>query len=252
MAQIDLNSDIGESFGSYTIGNDEEILKYVTSVNIACGFHAGDPLVMQKTVKRALENNVAVGAHPGLPDLIGFGRRTMQISTQETQAYVIYQLGALQAFLKVHGGKMQHVKPHGALYNMAINDYELARAIAEGVYSVDKGLILVGLAGSELLRAGQDAGLHTASEVFADRAYTNKGTLVPRQDEGAVIHNVDEAVSRALKMVMQGKVDSIDGVEIRLQADTICVHGDTKEAVRLVKSLKKALQAAGVKTAALR
>jgi len=178
---VDINSDLGESFGRYKIGNDELVIQQVTSVNIACGFHAGDPLVMEKTVRFALENGVAVGAHPGFPDLMGFGRRKMSISPEEAGAYIIYQVGALNGFMKALGGKMQHVKPHGAFYNMAAADYRLARAIAEGIYAVDSDLIIMGLAGSQLIKAGQDVGLRTASEVFADRAYTIEGTLALNQ-----------------------------------------------------------------------
>ncbi|WP_366923040.1 LamB/YcsF family protein [Metallumcola ferriviriculae] len=251
MNRVDLNSDIGESFGNYKIGNDEVVLRYVTSVNIACGFHAGDPQVMEFTVKKALENNVAVGAHPGFPDLMGFGRRNMVISPEEAKAYIIYQVGALNGFVRAYGGKLQHVKPHGALYNMAARDYTLARAIAEGVYLVDCELILMGLSGSQLIKAGQEVGLQTASEVFADRAYTAEGTLVPRGTEGAVIHNKTVAASRVLRMIQAGKVTTLDGKTIDIKADSICVHGDNQEAVALVEHIKKVFQDAGVKVTAL-
>lgn len=239
---VDINSDLGESFGNYKIGNDEVILQYVTSANIACGFHGGDPQVMDYTVKTCLENHVAIGAHPGLPDLLGFGRRNIQITPQEAKAYVMYQIGALNAFVKAYGGKMQHVKPHGALYNMATVDYPLARAIAEAVYEVDHELILMGLAGGELIRAGKDVGLRTASEVFADRTYTSKGTLVPRSEKGSVIHDKKAAIKQVLDIVLNGKVLSIDGKEINIKADTICVHGDNQEAVSLVKEIRNALK----------
>lgn len=241
MPKIDLNSDLGESYGPYTIGNDDEVLKHVTSVNIACGFHAGDPQVMEKTVEKALENNVAIGAHPGLPDLRGFGRRPMLISPEEAKAYIIYQIGALDGFVKALGGKMQHVKPHGALYNMAAEDYKLARAIAEAVYLVDSELILMGLAGSELIRAGKDVGLQTASEVFADRRYTKEGKLVSRTEKNAVIEDKDEAVSQIIDIVQNGKIKTVDGSEINIEADSICVHGDNAEAVELVKYLRETL-----------
>lgn len=252
MARVDLNCDIGESFGNFIIGNDEVLLQYVTSVNIACGFHAGDPLVMENTVKMALENNVAVGAHPGFPDLLGFGRRNMIISPSEAKAYVIYQVSALNGFVKAQGGKMQHVKPHGAFYNMAAKDYCLARAIAEGVHAVDNDLILMGLAGGELIRAGKEVGLRTASEVFGDRAYTADGKLAPRGTEGAVIHDKDVAAAQILNMVLNEKVVTIDGNEIALQPDSICVHGDNHEAVSLVKQIRKSLKEANVEVKSLR
>jgi len=246
LLQVDLNSDLGESFGSYKIGNDDLVLKFVTSVNIACGFHAGDPLVMGKTVRQAMGNKVAVGAHPGFPDLMGFGRRNMIITADEAKAYIIYQVSALNGFIKAEGGRMQHVKPHGALYNMAAKDYQLARGIAEGVHAVDDELILMGLAGSQLIRAGEDVGLRTASEVFGDRAYTSEGTLVSRSIPGSLIHDKEQAASRVLDMVLRGKVTTLDGDEISLKADSICVHGDNQEAVELVKYIRKALKEADV------
>ncbi|MFO1442364.1 LamB/YcsF family protein [Bacillus sp. Bva_UNVM-123] len=249
--KIDLNCDLGESFGHFKIGNDDVVIQYVTSVNIACGFHAGDPLVMEKTVKMALENNVEIGAHPGFPDLMGFGRRNMVVSPSEAKAYVIYQISALNGFVKAQGGKMQHVKPHGAFYNMAAKDYHLARAIAEGVYAVDSDLILMGLAGGELIRAGKDVGLRTASEVFSDRAYNLEGTLAPRGIKGAVIHDIDAAVNQVQNMVLNGKVATIEGGEVELQADSICVHGDNDEAVELVKQIRNSLKEANVEVKAL-
>jgi len=252
LARVDLNSDLGESFGIYKIGNDEAVISYVTSVNIACGFHAGDPLVMEDTVKKALENNVAVGAHPGFPDLLGFGRRNMVISPREAKAYIIYQVSALNGFVKALGGEMQHVKPHGALYNMAAKDYKLARAIAEGVFAVDREIILMGLAGSQLIKAGKEIGLRTASEVFADRHYTSEGVLVSREIAGSVIHDKEEAAERVLEMVLQGQVSALDGGKINLQADSICVHGDNQEAKELVEHIRKVLNDAGIKVMALK
>lgn len=252
VATVDLNCDLGESFGTYKIGNDEVVLPYVTSVNVACGFHAGDPVVMEKTVKLALENHVAIGAHPGFPDLLGFGRRRMEISPAEAKAYVIYQVSALNGFVRAQGGSLQHVKPHGAFYNMAVADYQLARAIAEGVAAVDDALILMGLAGSELIQAGRDIGLQTVSEVFGDRAYTAAGTLVPRGTEGAVIHDKNKAADQILNMVLNGKVKTIEGGEVSVQADTICVHGDNHEALQLIKQIRKTLTDAGVNIRALR
>jgi UPF0271 protein len=207
---------------------------------------------MEETVKLALENNVAVGAHPGLPDLMGFGRRNMSISPREAKAYIIYQVSALNGFIKAQGGRMQHVKPHGALYNMAAKDYKLARSIAEAVYAVDNELVLMGLAGSELIKAGEEVGLCTASEVFADRAYTSEGTLVPRGITGAVIHDKEEAASRVLEMVLEGKVTTLDGGKINLKADSICVHGDNQEAVDLVKYIRKVLKESEVEVKALK
>ncbi len=252
MITVDINSDLGESFGSYRIGNDQQVIRHVTSVNIACGFHAGDPLVMEKTVKSALEEGVAVGAHPGFPDLMGFGRRNMVISAEEARAYIIYQVGALYGFVKALGGEMQHVKPHGAFYNMAAKDYKLARAVAEGVYSLDSGLILMGLAGSQLIKAGQDAGLRTASEVFADRAYAADGTLVPRGTPGALIEDKQLAISRVLDMVLRGKVEAIEGTEIDIRAETICIHGDSQDALDFAVSIREALHQAGVELKALK
>lgn len=252
MLRIDLNSDLGESYGPYTIGNDDEVLKYVTSVNVACGFHAGDPQVMEQTVLKALENNVAIGAHPGFPDLRGFGRRPMIISPEEAKAYVMYQIGALDAFVKAHGVKMQHVKPHGALYNMAAEDYKLARAIAEAVYAVDRDLILMGLGGSQLIKAGKDVGLRTANEVFADRRYTSEGTLVSRTEANAVIIDKEEAASQIIDIVQNGKIKSVDGTEIDIFADSICVHGDNQEAVELVKYLRETLSKSNISIQSLK
>lgn len=241
-----MNSDIGESYGNYTIGNDEEVLKFVTSVNVACGFHAGDPHVMEKTIEMAIENNVAVGAHPGFPDIRGFGRRPMAISPEDARVYVIYQISALNGFIKAVGGKLQHVKPHGAFYNMAAIDYKIARAIAEAVYDVDSNLILMGLAGGELVNAGKEVGLKTASEVFADRTYTSEGILLSRKEQGAVIHDKHQAASQILNIIQNGKVKAVDGTEVKIEADSICVHGDNYEAVELVKHLRTELLNANV------
>lgn len=252
MTQVDLNSDIGESYGSFIVGNDEEVLNYVTSVNVACGFHAGDPVVMQKTVEMAMEKGVAIGAHPGFPDVLGFGRRQMHITPAEAKAYVIYQVSALNGFVQAVGGTLQHVKPHGAFYNMAAVDYELARGIAEGVRAVNPDLILMGLAGGELIRAGQDVGLQTASEVFGDRRYTADGKLMDRSIEGAVIHDKKIVADQILEMVLRGRVYTMDGEEVRLQADSICVHGDNVEAVELVKEIRMSLTNEGVQLKSLR
>lgn len=247
MYKVDLNSDLGESFGNYKLGLDEDVLKYISSANIACGWHAGDPLVMDKTVELAYKANVAIGAHPGFPDLMGFGRREMKVTKEEAKNYIKYQVGALWAFLQSRGLKMQHVKPHGGLYNMAAKDAELAMAIAEGIYEVDKNLILMGLANSEMTKAGLAVGLKVANEVFADRAYNPDGTLVSRKLEGSMIHDRDLAISRVVRMVTEGKVQAITGEDIDIKADSICVHGDNPKAVEFVDSIRKALEAEGVK-----
>ena len=246
MYYVDLNSDLGESFGNYTIGMDGEILKYVSSANVACGWHAGDPIVMEKTVATAKENGVAIGAHPGFPDLMGFGRRNMVVTPEEAKAYVKYQLGALKAFTDSHGVKIQHVKPHGALYNMAAVDEKLARAMCEAVYEVDKDIIFMGLAGSKMIEAAEAAGLKAASEVFADRAYNDDGTLVSRKLEGAVIKDKELAIKRVVRMVKEGKVESINGNDIAIKADSICVHGDNPKALEFVKNIRETLIAEGV------
>lgn len=246
MYKIDLNSDLGESFGAYKLGMDEEVLKYITSVNIACGWHAGDAMVMDKTVSLAKKLDTAIGVHPGFPDLIGFGRREMKISYEETKNYVRYQIGALWAFAKAHGISLQHLKPHGALYNMAAKDIIMAKAIAEAVYEVDKDLILVGLANSEIVKAGKEIGLKVANEVFADRAYDTDGFLVSRNIEGAVIHDKDIAIKRVIRMVKEGKVTSITGEDISIQADTICVHGDNPKTLIFVQEIRKALENEGI------
>lgn len=246
MKQVDLNSDIGESFGAYQLGMDGEVLKYVSSANIACGWHAGDPVVMEETVKKAATLGVAIGAHPGFPDLMGFGRRNLQVSPAEAQAYVTYQLGALAAFATAQGTRLQHVKAHGALYNMAAKDPQLADAIAAAVASVDPQLILVGLAHSELTKAGEKRGLRVAHEVFADRAYNTDGTLVARSHPDAMIHEAAVAAERVVQMVTTGTVKAIDGATIDLTAHTICVHGDSPQALQFVETIRQALQQASI------
>lgn len=248
---VDLNSDLGESFGNYTIGMDEEILKFVSSANVACGWHAGDPMVMEKTVALAKEFGTAVGAHPGFPDLMGFGRRNMAVTPEEAKAYVKYQLGALQAFAKAHGVKIQHVKPHGALYNMAAVDEKLAKAMCEAVYEVDKDIIFMGLAGSKMITAAEETGLKAASEVFADRAYNDDGTLVSRKLPGAVIKDKDLAIQRVVRMVKEGKVESINGKDIDIKANSICVHGDNPKALEFVKNIRETLEKEGVTISSL-
>lgn len=251
MKKVDLNSDLGEGFGSFKVGMDREILGVVTSANIACGWHAGDPVIMEKTVGLSKEKGVAVGAHPGYPDLMGFGRRNISVTPDEARAYIKYQVGALKAFAVSEGIDLQHVKPHGAMYNMAAKDYSLALGIAQGIKQVDENLILLGLAGSEMIKAGKDIGLKVASEVFADRAYTSEGTLVPRNVPGAVIHDKELAISRVLRMVQEGKVQSIEGEDIEIEAHSICVHGDNPEALEFVVAIKNTLEKEGIEVTSL-
>ncbi len=242
MNLIDINCDMGESFGTYKIGQDEEILKYVTSANIACGFHAGDPAVMRKTVQKALDTNTGIGAHPGFPDLTGFGRRAMDVTAQEAYDMVVYQIGALQAFVQAEGGVLQHVKPHGALFNMAAKQPSLAEAIAEAVYKVNPELILFGLAGSELVKAGKKTGLKTASEVFSDRTYQNDGTLTSRKEPDALITHQEKAVEQVIRMVKEKKVMTLQKEDIDIEAHTICIHGDGEHALEFAEFITDALK----------
>lgn len=244
--QIDLNCDLGEAFGNYSFGGDKDIIPLITSANIACGFHAGDENVMNETIQLAKENNVGIGAHPGLPDLQGFGRRKMDIKPKEIYNLVVYQLGALNGFCKIHGTRINHVKPHGALYNMGAKNKEIAQAIAQAVYDFDKSLVLVGLSNTLLISEAKALGLRTASEVFADRRYEDDGQLVSRQESDATITNTDEALQQVLKMVTENKVVSKNGKEIDLQADTICVHGDGAHALDFVTQIRKKLTKEGI------
>ncbi len=250
MKRIDLNCDIGEGFGVYRIGEghllEEELMNHVSSVNIACGFHAGDAATMRLTVQMALKHGVAIGAHPGLPDLQGFGRREMNITAQEAYEMTVYQLGALMAIAKSEGGLVQHVKPHGALYNMAACSPALAEAIAQAVYNVDERLVLYGLAGSELIVAANKTGLRSASEVFADRRYTSEGALVARGIEGAVIEEKEAAVAQALQLALHAATLAMDGTKLELQADTICIHSDTAGAAEYALILRSELEKAGI------
>lgn len=243
---IDLNCDLGESFGAYTIGHDEEILKVISSANIACGFHAGDPTIMRQTVKLALENDVAIGAHPGLQDINGFGRRMMTLTPREVYDLTIYQIGALNGFVTAEGAKLQHVKPHGALYNMCAQDKHLAAAIAEAVYKVNPELILFGLANSELITAGKNIGLRTANEAFSDRTYQPNGLLTARSEENALITDEKVAIKQIIQMVTKGNVTAIDSSVIPLQAQTICIHGDGKSALTFAQRIPKALKVEGI------
>jgi UPF0271 protein len=251
--KIDLNSDVGESFGNYKLGLDEEVIPLISSANIACGFHAGDPTVMRHTIAIAKKNGVAIGAHPGFPDLIGFGRRNMDASLAEIRDYVTYQIGALQAFAAAAGMVLQHVKPHGALYNMAVKDSAIWDAVAEAIAAVNARLILYVLAGMDrenLKAIGAKHGLRIAFEFFGDRAYNPDGSLVSRKEPGAVIHDGDIVAEKIVKMVKEGRVVCIDGTEIDMAADTICVHGDNPAALSLVQKIRTTLQASGVDIAA--
>ena len=246
MRYVDLNCDLGESFGNYRIGSDDAILPLITSANIACGFHAGDQDVMNETVQLATQNNIGIGAHPGFPDLQGFGRRAMALSHDEIYNAMIYQLGALSAFCKIHNVEINHVKPHGALYQMGAKDRAVAKVIAQAVADFDSRLIFVGLSGTPLIDEARAVGLKTASEVFADRRYEANGQLVSRSEPDAVIENTDEALAQVLKMVKENKVVSRTGEVIPLQADTICVHGDGKHALDFVQKIRNTLQKEGV------
>ncbi|MCA1961715.1 MAG: LamB/YcsF family protein [Desulfomonile sp.] len=249
MLRIDLNCDMGESFGTYRKGLDEEVIKFVSSANIACGWHAGDPHVMNRTVQMAAAHGVGVGAHPGYPDLEGFGRRALDCTRDEIRNYVIYQIGALQAFCAAHRAKMRHVKPHGSLYNAASEDPAVAEAIAEGIASVNPDLIFVGLAGpkgAHIKAIGARFGLKVALEAFADRAYTPDGNLVSRKLPGAVLTDPALVADRAVGMAKESKVVAVDGTVIDLNVQTICVHGDTPGAVEMVKRIRGILDREGV------
>ena len=243
--RIDLNCDMGESFGMYKMGLDEEVIKYISSANVACGFHAGDPQWMRETVHLAEVHGVAVGAHTSFPDLVGFGRRNIEVSPDEARNDVIYQIGALQAFTSGH--RLQHVKPHGAMYNRAVVDEDLARSICDAILEVDSDLILIALAGSRWVEIAQDMGLRVAREIFADRALNPDGTLVSRSKDGSVLHNVDEVADRSMRMVLEGKATcDYDGDAIDVEADSLCIHGDTPGAVEMARVLRQRLDAESV------
>lgn len=244
--QVDLNCDLGESFGAYTIGQDTAMLKHITSANIACGYHAGDHNVIRRTVQIAVANDVGLGAHPGFPDLIGFGRRHMQVDPQEVYNLIVYQVGAIQAFAQLHQRELNHVKPHGALFNIAARDETIAQAIAEAVYHINPRLILFGLAGGELVKAGQRVGLTVAQEVFADRTYQPDGTLTPRTAPNAMIVDVEQALQQVIRMVKDGKVEAVDGSEVSIKADTVCIHGDQPTSLLFVQRLRQTLVQHGI------
>jgi UPF0271 protein len=253
--KIDLNCDMGESFGAYKLGMDEKIIQHITSANIASGWHAGDPMVMDKTVKMAVEYGVGVGVHPGYPDLLGFGRRNMDCTPDEIRNYVVYQIGALQGYCKVYDTRLRHVKPHGALYLTAVVNEEVARAVAEAIVSIDSNLLYVALAGAKgamMTRIGNDVGLKVIYEAFPDRAYTPEGNLLSRREPGAVIKEPGEVTERALRMVLEKRVIAVDGSSIPFEVDTLCVHGDTPTAVELTKSIREALESEGVELSPMR
>jgi UPF0271 protein len=249
--RIDINSDTGESFGAYAIGHDAGLFKSITSANVAAGFHAGDPSVLRDTIRLAKKHGVAVGAHPGFPDLVGFGRRELSVTPKEAEDLVLYQVAAVAGVAAAEGVKLQHVKPHGALFNMAVRDRALSDAIARAVAAFDKGLILFGLPGSEILNAGRAAGLRVAAEVFADRAYEADGSLASRRKPGAVIHDPAAVVARAVRMVIENAVVAIEGTVVTLEADTICVHGDTPGSDELAARIRTGLENAGVTVTAI-
>ncbi len=244
--KIDLNSDLGESFGAWNMGDDGKMLDIVSSANVACGFHAGDPAGILKTLQTAKAKNVAVGAHVSYPDLVGFGRRNMDVGSADLKADVIYQIGALKGLAAAVGAKVAFVKPHGALYNAIAHDKRQAMAVIEGMLAVDAKLILVALSGTPLIEWAETAGLRTVSEVFADRAYLSDGQLVPRSREGSVLHDPQAVAARMLHLVKEGTVQAIDGTTVRLKADSICVHGDSPGAVAMAAELRKLLEKSGV------
>jgi len=249
LKRIDLNSDVGETFGNHKIGLDEEVIPLISSANVACGYHGGDPHVMKRTLAIAKKHGIAVGAHPGFPDLMGFGRRDMDVSLGEIQDYVTYQVGALQAFASVLGLRLQHVKLHGAMYNMAVKNPQITEAVAAVLNGLDPELILLVLAGpdrNQLQEMGRRTGIRMAFEFFADRAYNPDGSLVSRQEPGAVLHDEEQVTDKVLQMVAEGTVTARDGSAIELAADTICVHGDNPAAVSLAGRIRQALMESGV------
>lgn len=243
---IDLNSDVGESFGVYTLGSDAELIPHLSSANIACGLHAGDPDVMRATVTLARSHGVQIGAHPGYADLAGFGRRVMQQTESEIENLVTFQIGALYGFARSQNAPLRHVKPHGALYNLGAKDAKVARAIARAIARFDSHLILVGLANSELIKAAEEFGLQAAREGFCDRAYLPDGSLMSRLESGAVLASPHRAAARAVQIAREGTVMTVSGKSIPLQVDTLCIHGDTPHAVEIARAVREALVAADV------
>lgn len=247
--RIDLNSDLGESLGTWRLGNDEAMLDIVTSANVACGFHAGDSLTLQQTCAAAAERGVVVGAQVGYRDLAGFGRRFIDMEPAELTADVIYQIGALDALCRVAGARVEYVKPHGALYNAIVTHEEQAKAVVAAVVAVDRSLPVMGLPGSVFLGLAAAAGLRTVSEAFADRAYTPEGHLVSRRQPGAVLHDPQEVAARMVRLATEGRITAIDGTDIEVRADSICTHGDSPGAVEMARSVRDALTSKGVEIA---
>jgi UPF0271 protein len=246
MRAIDLNSDLGESFGAWSMGDDAAMLDVVTSANIACGFHAGDSAGILRTLKAAAAKNVTVGAHVAYPDKVGFGRRNMDLASDELTADVIYQIGALQGLAKAAGTSVRYVKPHGAMYNTIAHDRRQALAVIEAIRAIDPTLVLVALAGSELIELARHEGLQCVAEAFADRAYTPQGTLVSRREPGAVLHDPQQVAQRMLRLVEDGTIEAIDGSRPRIEADSICVHGDSPAAVAMARELRRVLERANL------
>ncbi|WP_440094275.1 LamB/YcsF family protein [Pseudomonas syringae] len=244
MRAIDLNSDLGESFGAWSMGDDAAMLDIVTSANVACGFHAGDPAGILRTLKAAAAKNVTIGAHVSYPDKVGFGRRNMDVASDELTADVIYQIGSLQGLAKAAGTSVRYVKPHGALYNTIAHDRRQAMAVIEAIHAIDPALVLVALAGSTLIELARSEGLQCIAEAFADRAYTPQGTLVSRREPGAVLHDPELVAQRMLRLVQSGAIEAIDGSLVRIEADSICVHGDSPAAVEMARELRRVLEQA--------
>lgn len=251
MLSIDLNCDMGESFGAWKMGNDAELMNYVSSINVACGFHAGDPTTIRKTVQLAQTKGIAIGAHPSFPDLQGFGRREMSISAEEVFDIVLYQVSALKGICEAFGAKLHHVKPHGALYNLAAKKSKIAKAIVEAVMKIDKDLVFYGLSGSFLISEAKKVGLKTASEVFADRTYQNDGSLTPRSMPNALIYSVENSINQVLQMITEQQVTALSGELVPISAETICVHGDGENAVIFAKTINQNLREKGIKIEAI-
>lgn len=243
---VDLNCDMGESFGRYQLGYDEEVLNYITSSNIACGYHAGDPMVIDKTVSMAGEKGVGIGAHPSFPDLQGFGRRNMDLTDEEVKNFMIYQIGAIKIFTELYGYELQHVKPHGTLNTMSVNNRKLADALAHSIEVLDKELIFMTLAGSQTYYAAKEKGLKVASEFLADRNYNNDGSVVSRREPNAIIHDEEVSLKRTIRAIKEGVVEAIDGSLIEMKVDTVCLHGDNPGALQFARIIKEGLENEGI------
>lgn len=252
MASIDLNCDMGESYGAWEMGNDAELMNYVSSINVACGFHAGDASTIVKTIQMAQKKGVSIGAHPSFPDLQGFGRRAMSLSTQEIFDIVLYQVSALKGICEAFGVKLHHVKPHGALYNLAAKDVKTAEAIAEAVKTIDSTLVFYGLSGSFLITEARKLGLKTANEVFADRTYQSDGTLTPRNQQNALIESTEKSLNQVLQMIQTKEVTTVTGENIPITAETVCIHGDGKNAVSFAKTIFQSLQEKSIEIKAIK